>query len=84
MLWKIQRHSGVDIDHTWRERRYPLLALGAEAWRLYGPGPFGEERKAIRFGQTLDRGVVSLATASVVLGARCGNATMESEARGGN
>jgi hypothetical protein len=35
VLWKIQRHSGVAIDHAWREKRHPLLALGAEAWRLY-------------------------------------------------
>lgn len=35
VLWKIQRHSGVAIDHGWRQKRHPLLALGAEAWRLY-------------------------------------------------
>jgi hypothetical protein len=35
VLWKIERHSGVAIDHAWRERRHPMLALGAEAWRLY-------------------------------------------------
>lgn len=35
VLWKIERHSGVAIDQAWRRRRYPLLALGAEAWRLY-------------------------------------------------
>jgi hypothetical protein len=35
VLWKIQRHSGVAIDQGWREKRHPLLALGAEAWRLY-------------------------------------------------
>ncbi len=35
VLWKIQRHSGVSIDQTWRQRRHPFLALGAEAWRLY-------------------------------------------------
>jgi hypothetical protein len=34
-LWKIQRHSGVAINQDWRQKRYPLLALGAEAWRLY-------------------------------------------------
>lgn len=34
-LWKIQRHSGVAIDQAWRQQRHPLLALGAEAWRLY-------------------------------------------------
>ena len=40
VLWKIQRHSGVEVDHRWRERRHPLLALGAEAWRLYRSGAF--------------------------------------------
>ena len=35
VLWKIERHSGVAIDQAWRRRRYPLLALGQEAWRLY-------------------------------------------------
>lgn len=35
VLWKIQRHSGVATDPTWREKRHPWLALGAEAWRLY-------------------------------------------------
>lgn len=35
VLWKIQRHSGVAIDQAWRRKRYPWLALGAEAWRLY-------------------------------------------------
>jgi hypothetical protein len=35
VLWKIQRHSGVSIDQAWRQKRHPLLALGAEAWRLY-------------------------------------------------
>lgn len=40
VLWKIQRHSGVAVDVHWRDRRYPLLALGAEAWRLYRAGAF--------------------------------------------
>ena len=35
VLWKIQRHSGVATDPTWRDKRHPWLALGAEAWRLY-------------------------------------------------
>src|SRR5262249_16236704 len=35
VLWKIQRHSGVEVDPTCRQRPYPLLALGAQAWRLY-------------------------------------------------
>jgi hypothetical protein len=40
VLWKIHRHSGVEVDRTWREQRYPLLALGAQAWRLYRAGAF--------------------------------------------
>jgi hypothetical protein len=40
VLWKIQRHSGVPTDRAWREKPYPLLALGAEAWRLYRAGAF--------------------------------------------
>jgi predicted nucleotidyltransferase len=40
VLWKIQRHSGIETASTWREHRYPLLALGAHAWRLYRAGAF--------------------------------------------
>ncbi len=40
VLWKIQRHSGMAIDRDWRQKPYPLLALGAEAWRLYRAGAF--------------------------------------------
>jgi hypothetical protein len=29
VLWKIERHSGVEIDRTWRQKRHRLLALGA-------------------------------------------------------
>lgn len=39
-LWKIQRHSGIETASAWREHRYPLLALGAHAWRLYRAGAF--------------------------------------------
>lgn len=39
-LWKIQRHSGIQTASAWREHRYPLLALGAHAWRLYRAGAF--------------------------------------------
>jgi hypothetical protein len=35
VLWKIERHSGVKVDSTWRQRRSKWLALGAEFWRLY-------------------------------------------------
>jgi hypothetical protein len=40
VLWKIQRQSGVAIDHAWRQKRHPWLALGVEAWRLYRAGAF--------------------------------------------
>ncbi|MCC6765771.1 MAG: hypothetical protein IT293_14030 [Deltaproteobacteria bacterium] len=40
VLWKIQRHAGVAVTSDWRQRRHPLLALGAEAWRLYRAGAF--------------------------------------------
>ena len=40
VLWKIQRHSGLEIDRNWRAKRRPLLALGDEAWRLYREGAF--------------------------------------------
>ena len=35
IMWKIERHSGVKADPTWREKRFRLLALGREVWRLY-------------------------------------------------
>ena len=38
VLWKIQRHSGRRHRSDWRRKRHPLLALGAEAWRLYRAG----------------------------------------------
>jgi hypothetical protein len=38
VMWKIERHSGVKVDRSWRERRFPLLGLGAELWRLYRRG----------------------------------------------
>ncbi len=40
VLWKIERHSGVAIDPSWRSQRHPLLGLGAAAWRLYRQGAF--------------------------------------------
>ncbi|MFQ5664810.1 MAG: hypothetical protein ACE5I7_00100 [Candidatus Binatia bacterium] len=35
VLWKIERHSGVRADPSWRSRRPRLLALGSVFWRLY-------------------------------------------------
>ncbi len=37
-IWKVERHSGLKIDPTWRERRHPLLALGEQVWRMYRKG----------------------------------------------
>jgi len=39
-LWKVERHSGVQIDKTWRQKPHPLLALGEELWRIYRKGAF--------------------------------------------
>jgi hypothetical protein len=38
VIWKIERHSGVKVDRSWRNRRFPLFGLGAELWRLYRRG----------------------------------------------
>ncbi len=35
MLWKLERHSGVRLEATERQRRYPLLFAWPLAWRLY-------------------------------------------------
>jgi hypothetical protein len=40
VLWKIERHSGIKVELTMRERRYPLLAVGRVVWRLYRSGAF--------------------------------------------
>lgn len=40
LLWKIERHSGVKVDPAWREKRFRLLAAGAEVWRLFRRGAF--------------------------------------------
>jgi hypothetical protein len=40
VLWKIRRHSGVTIPVTDWQRRHPLLAAPALAWRLYRLGAF--------------------------------------------
>jgi hypothetical protein len=37
-LWKIQRHSGAQVDVRWREQRYPLLALVRIFWDLFRRG----------------------------------------------
>jgi hypothetical protein len=40
ILWKIERHSGVKATPTPWQRRHPLLAAPALAWRLYRRGAF--------------------------------------------
>ena len=40
LLWKIERHSGVAAGATPWQRRHPLLAAPALAWRLYRLGAF--------------------------------------------
>ena len=37
-LWKVQRHSGVEVTATDRQRRYPLIFGWGLAWRLYRQG----------------------------------------------
>jgi len=38
--WKIERHSGVRVEWTPRQRRHPLLAACILSWRLYRKGGF--------------------------------------------
>jgi hypothetical protein len=40
VLWKIERHSGIKVELTTRQRRYPLFAMGRVVWRLYRSGAF--------------------------------------------
>ncbi|MBX3024843.1 hypothetical protein KF840_08020 [bacterium] len=39
-IWKVERHSGLKIDPSWREQRHPLLALGEQVVRMYRKGAF--------------------------------------------
>ena len=38
VIWKIERHSGVKVDPSWRKKRFRLFGLGAELLRLYRRG----------------------------------------------
>jgi hypothetical protein len=38
--WKIERHSGVRVEWTPRQKRHPLLAACILSWRLYRKGGF--------------------------------------------
>ena len=40
MLWKVERHSGVRLEATARQRRFPLLFGWPLIWRLYRAGAF--------------------------------------------
>ncbi len=40
LAWKIERHSGVAVDPSWRARRFRLASFGAEVLRLYRRGAF--------------------------------------------
>lgn len=40
ILWKIEKHSGVRTDLTPWQRKHPLIAAPALAWRLYRRGAF--------------------------------------------
>ena len=40
LLWKIERHSGVTVEASARQRRYPLIFAWPLAWRLYRLGAF--------------------------------------------
>jgi hypothetical protein len=40
LLWKIERHSGIYITPTERQRRHPLVFAWPLLWRLYRRGAF--------------------------------------------
>ena len=40
LLWKVERHSGVRLEATERQRRHPLLFAWPLIWRLYRRGAF--------------------------------------------
>ncbi len=40
LLWKIKRHSGVYIEPTRLQRKYPLIFIWPLLWRLYRKGAF--------------------------------------------
>jgi hypothetical protein len=40
VLWKVRRHSGVELQVTDWQRRHPLLSAPLLAWRLYRRGAF--------------------------------------------
>lgn len=40
VLWKVRRHSGIELPVSDWQRRHPLLAAPVLAWRLYRRGAF--------------------------------------------
>ena len=40
ILWKIERHSGVRVEVTPRQRRHPFIFALPLFWRLYRQGAF--------------------------------------------
>jgi hypothetical protein len=40
VLWKIERHSGVHVEATEQQRRYPLIFGWGLLWRIYRSGGF--------------------------------------------
>ena len=40
ILWKIERHSGVRVEASERQKRYPLIFAWPLAWRLFRLGAF--------------------------------------------
>ena len=40
LLWKIERHSGVHVEPSPRQRRYPLIFAWGLLWQLYRKGAF--------------------------------------------
>ena len=40
VLWKVARHSGVEVDTEWRQKRWRWLVLLRQFWRLYRSGAF--------------------------------------------
>ncbi|MGB5209231.1 MAG: hypothetical protein WBN31_05525 [Gammaproteobacteria bacterium] len=40
LLWKIERHSGVHVEPSERQRRFPLLFAWGLLWQLYRKGAF--------------------------------------------
>jgi hypothetical protein len=40
VAWKIERHTGIKVELTALQRRYPLLSFWQIVWRLYRSGAF--------------------------------------------